>query len=81
MTKYDARKIVEAAIAEGMMAQDAFIQNIERLAQQGTDLDATIEHRNARTRIAIYTELKGIRAALTEIAQMLGDRNEKPHEN
>lgn len=78
MSKYDAHKVVEDVVANAMKAQDAFVQNVERIMKEGGDLDAMIDHRNARTGIAIYAELKGIRTALTEIAQNLADKKENP---
>ena len=58
-----------------MKAQDSFVQNIQALDKRGdVDTDQVTEGRNARTRIAIWAELKGIRTALREIAQLLADK-------
>lgn len=70
----DIRRIIGNVVAEAIKSQDAFVQNAEFAAKQGSDLDAMIDHRNARTRFAIYAELKGIRTALTEIAQILANK-------
>jgi hypothetical protein len=79
MSKYDAKAVVENVVAEAMKAQDAFVQNITALnARPDVDVDQVTEGRNARTRIAIWAELKGIRTALTEIAQIMADAKSNP---
>ena len=74
MAKYDAHKIVEQVVSSAMQAQDAFVKNLQTLSERGADIDDVTDNRNARTGIAIWAELKGIRTALTEIAQILADK-------
>ena len=74
MEKYDAHKIIEDVVARAMQAQDAFVKNVQGASESGADVSDITENRNARTRIAIWAELKGIRTALTEIAQILSEK-------
>jgi len=60
----DIHRLIEDAVANAMQAQDSFVQNYQTLTQQGQDPSITMGHRNAKTGIAIYAELKGIRLAL-----------------
>jgi hypothetical protein len=77
MTASDVRKAVEEAVSNAMHGQESFARNYQRLTQEGQEPTVTIEHRNAQTRIAIYSELKGIRIALTEIADLMASNAKK----
>ena len=78
MTKYDARAIIEDAVANAMKGQESFVLNVQEASKQGRDIKDMTDNRNARSAIAIYAELKGIRVALTEIAQMMADSKGNP---
>jgi hypothetical protein len=73
VTKYDAHKIIEDAVTNAMKSQEAFVRNLQKAVQDSLETNSVIG-----TRLALYAELKKIRIALTDIAQILAERSDEP---
>lgn len=72
MSDHTVRAMVQAAVDEGYLALNSFTENMLKTAD--VDRDDFFRQREVRNQIAIMAELKGIRVALTEIAQALKDK-------
>ncbi|MEH2676363.1 hypothetical protein DXU07_45725 [Bradyrhizobium elkanii] len=77
MNSRDIERIVDDIVAEAMLAQDSFALSAQEAHKHHTghaDIKQLTEGCNARTLIAIWAELKGIRAALTVVAQLIAHK-------